>query len=151
MSTSGADARKHCKSDRLELIMSTGAVACECLDRNSWNLFCRLRQGQKILTSELPEPILSMSGAMARKRSNRTHGTHFVNFWDQNLKVLKSGLLERIFSTYGAKDKDRINRNGPHFAVSTSEPRPQNVKSDPMEPILSTSEAEDRKCLNQTS
>jgi hypothetical protein len=144
--------KKVIKSSLLGPVLSTsGAKARKSSNRASWDWFCRLleprrgshqieppgtgfvdfwSQGQKVIKSSLLGPVLSTSGANARKSSNRASwdwfcrlleprrgshqieppGTGFVDFWSQGQKVIKSSLLGLVLSTSGAKARKSSNR-----------------------------------------
>jgi hypothetical protein len=133
------------------VLSTSGAMARKSSNRGSWDWFCRPLEpwpeshqielpgtgfldswshGRKVIKSSLLGLVLSTSGAMARKSSNRASwdwfcrllepwpeshqiespGTGFVDFWSHGRKVIKSSLLGLVLSTSGAMARKSSNR-----------------------------------------
>ena len=110
------------KSSFLGLVFSiSGANARKCLNRASWDSFCRLLE---------PRP---------ESHQIKLPGTGFLDFWSQRQKVFKSSFLGFVLSTSGAKARKSSNRVSWDWFSRFLEPTPESLQSDFLGLVLSTS------------
>ena len=96
------------KSSFLGLVFSiSGANARKCLNRASWDSFCRLLE---------PRP---------ESHQIKLPGTGFLDFWSQRQKVFKSSFLGFVLSTSGAKARKSSNRVSWDWFSRLLEPTPE--------------------------
>ena len=110
------------KSSFLGLVFSiSGANARKCLNRASWDSFCRLLE---------PRP---------ESHQIKLPGTGFLDFWSQRQKVFKSSFLGFVLSTSGAKARKSSNRVSWDWFSRFLEPTPESLQSDFLGLVFSTS------------